>query len=82
MDDSDTIIKIIANRFATIYGAPASGGPCACMGVSCGNLACTIWWRFVLEDEEIKARAVDIYTRHKEEIENGIGTLLKKRFLI
>jgi hypothetical protein len=58
------------------------GGPCACMGASCGRLSCEAWWGIVLEDEEIRVMAIDIYTRHKEEIESGLGILLKKRFLI
>lgn len=32
------ILSIIANRFAVIYGAPESQGPCACMGIECGSL--------------------------------------------
>lgn len=81
MGESNNLIAIIANRFSVIYGSPRMFGPCACMGASCGNLACETWWDIVLQDEEIRAMAINIYSRHKDEIENGVGDLLKKRFL-
>lgn len=82
MKESSNLLAVIANRFAIIHGAPRFSGPCACMGASCGNLSCEVWWGIVLRDEEIRAKAIDIYSRHKNEIENGVIELLKKKFLV
>lgn len=75
------ILAIIANRFSVIYGAPRLSGPCACMGIECGNLACEAWWRIAFRDKEIREQAIRLYRKHKYNIENGCLTLLGKRFL-
>ena len=82
MNESNNLVAIIANRFSIIYGAPRISGPCACMGASCGNLSCETWWGIVLQDEEIKTKAIDIYSRHRVDIEIGVIEILKKKFLI
>lgn len=82
MDDPTKITDIVANRFAIIFKKSRFLSPCACRGVECGVLGCEQWWTMVLKDEEIRAKAIDIYTRHKEEIDNGVVTLLKKHYLL
>jgi hypothetical protein len=47
----------------------------------CGRLSCPVWWLITFEDEEIKKLAIDLYTRHKLEIDIGVATLLAKRFV-
>jgi hypothetical protein len=74
--------EVIANRLSIIFGGP-KGGPCGCMGVPpCTNIACSIWWEIVMQDEEIKARAFKFYDDNREAINSGILKILAKRFLI
>jgi|WetSurMetagenome_2_1015567.scaffolds.fasta_scaffold292660_2 hypothetical protein len=82
MEDSTDIADVVANRFGIIFQKSRFLSPCACRGISCGRLGCEQWWSMVLRDPEIRSKAIDIYTRHKEEIDSGALTLLKKRFLL
>lgn len=55
---------------------------CGCMGIPpCTRTSCSMWWDIVLRDAEIAKKAEEIYTSHKEEIENGLPKLLAKRFM-
>lgn len=40
----DNLIEKIAQNLALLHGDPPTG-PCACLGISCGNLTCMSWWQ-------------------------------------
>jgi len=71
--------EIICNRFSIIYGGP-NFSPCSCIGISCANTSCSIWWDIAFQDNAILEQAINIYTKHQLEIELGISTILLKRF--
>jgi hypothetical protein len=75
-----SLVEKIANRLSIILGGPHFSA-CACVGISCGNLGCSIWWEQVMKDDEIKTKIIDFYNRHEKEIANGIIKILSKRFL-
>jgi hypothetical protein len=74
------VLDSIVNRLSIILGGPHFGA-CACAGISCGNLGCSIWWEQVMKDDEMKTKIIDFYNRHEKEIANGIIKILSKRFL-
>jgi hypothetical protein len=76
------IVEVIANRFSIIYGGPIQS-PCACMGITCGDLRCSNWWEMILnQNEEIKKKAIDIYTRNWKNIESGVLKIIGKKYLV
>ncbi len=52
-DEHEKQVWEIAEKLAKIYAIKNEGsGLCACMGAGCGQLECTIFWRFLLLDKE------------------------------
>jgi hypothetical protein len=43
-------LKALADRLARFYRRPGREiGPCACLGLACGESGCAQWWTFFLQ---------------------------------
>jgi len=67
MDDRAKV-KLIASQLAKLHG-PAPTSACACIGISCEDPSCPIWWEMALENKKDLARAVILFHRVKNLID-------------
>jgi len=63
-EKTDKLAKDLAEYFEEA-GESRGSGPCACMGVECGQLACVAFWQCVLRDPKVLSEAMALYRNYK-----------------
>ena len=50
MEKPDIKLELLSRAIARYFSRPGNPIACACVGLSCCDIECAIWWEFFLRD--------------------------------